>query len=192
MDNKFQHNQKFFSKLNLLYGDMDRAWEKAAAAYGFKCTGCAESCCETEFYHYTYIEKDYLLWGMNTLDHGTIKQVLFRAEQVNKQRGIAEKRNERIRIMCPLNENNLCMIYKFRPMICRLHGIPHELCKPSSEPLISPGCDAGTELFNEKGYIKFDRTPFYSKMAGIEMDYRKAKGKSEKIKQTIAQMLISY
>ncbi len=191
MNNKFQYNQKFFSKLNLLYEDMDRAWRKTASAYGFKCTGCEQNCCETEFYHYTYIEKDYLLWGMNTLDHETIKQVLFRAEQVNKKRGIAEKQNKKIRVMCPLNENNLCMLYKFRPMICRLHGIPHELCKPCSEPVISPGCDAGAELFNAKGYIKFDRTPFYSKMAGLEMDYRKTNGKLKKIKQTIAQMLIS-
>ncbi len=190
MKNKFKHNQNFFSKLSLLYEEMDRAWEKTASTYGFKCTGCSESCCETEFYHYTYIEKDYLLWGVNTLDHETIKLVLSRAEQVNKKRSIAEKQKKRIRVMCPLNENNLCMIYKFRPMICRLHGIPHELRKPGSQPLVSPGCDAGAALFNEKGYMKFDRTPFYSKMAGIEMDYRKTHGKSKKIKQTIAQMVV--
>ncbi len=192
MDDKVR--EQFFARLGVIYENMDKAWNRAASAYGFECTGCMENCCETEFYHYTYIEKDYFLWGMETLGHEAKKQVLERAEKVNTKRYFAEKTGRKIRIMCPVNENNLCMIYKFRPMICRLHGIPHELCKPWARPeinsVIHPGCHAGAEIFNAKGYIKFDRTLFYSEMAGIEMDYRKITGKSQKIKQTIAQMLM--
>jgi len=188
MNNKIQN--KFFTKLSVIYDTMDKSWDKAASAYGFKCTGCSENCCETEFYHYTYIEKDYLLSRIKTLEQEERKQVLSRAEKINSQRALAKKAGKSIRIMCPLNKNNLCMLYKFRPMICRLHGIPHELCKPFSKPVINPGCDAGAPLFNSKGYIKFDRTPFYSEMAALEINYRAATGKSKKIKQTIAQMLI--
>ncbi|MCK7466806.1 MAG: YkgJ family cysteine cluster protein [Desulfosudis oleivorans] len=32
--------------------------------------------------------------------------------------------------MCPLNESGRCGLYAHRPMICRLHGIPHELHPP--------------------------------------------------------------
>ena len=187
MDDKLQND--FFTRLAAIYDNMDKSWNAAASAYEFKCTGCSENCCETEFYHYTCIEKDYLLRGMDTLDQYTKKQVLSRAEKVNRCRAIAEKTGKRIRIMCPLNMDSLCIIYKFRPMMCRLHGIPHELCTPCSGPVMNPGCDIGTFLFKAKGYIKFDRTPFYKKMADIEMEYRKATGESKKIKQTIAQMI---
>ncbi len=184
--------QKFFTELEKIYKAMDYLWIKTASAYGFKCTGCTDNCCETEFYHHTYIEKDYLvLKGMQSIEQKIRQKILSKAREVNAKRQRAEKANEQIRVMCPLNENNLCLLYKFRPMICRLHGIPHELHKPNSEPIISPGCHTGNKFFEKKGYIKFDRTPFYSKMAGIEMEYRKVTGKTKKIKQTIAQMLIS-
>jgi len=187
MNNKIQKN--FFTRLAVIYDNMDRSWDNVASAYGFKCTGCMDNCCETEFYHYTYIGKDYLISGMDSLEAEIKKQILSKAEKVNRRRTLAKKAGERIRIMCPLNKNNRCMLYKFRPMICRLHGIPHELCKPGLETIMNPGCDAGTALFNSIGYIKFNRTPFYSEMAAIEMDYKNATGKSKKIKQTIAQML---
>jgi hypothetical protein len=74
-------------------------------------------------------------------------------------------------------------------MICRLHGLPHELNRPEYQPVKSPGCHAG--LFSDKPYIKFDRTPFYIKMAQIEADYRKEIKMRGKIKESVAQMLIS-
>ncbi len=74
-------------------------------------------------------------------------------------------------------------------MICRLHGLPHELNRPGYQPVKSSGCHAG--LFNDKTYIKFDRTPFYQKMAKIEADYRKDIKLKGKIKESVAQMLIS-
>ncbi len=189
MTNKIQQN--FFKKLEKIYRDMDTAWENTASAYGFKCKGCTENCCETEFYHYTHIEKDYLLHGVQTLDKETLERVIDSAEKVNTIRNSAKRKNKHTRIMCPLNHNNLCIIYKFRPMICRLHGIPHQLARPGSEPVMSPGCGTGSKIFNKKGYIKFDRTPFYADMAAIEINYRKATGKTKKIKQTIAHMLVS-
>ncbi|MBF0573595.1 MAG: hypothetical protein HQK69_07535 [Desulfamplus sp.] len=114
--------------------------------------------------------------------------------------------------MCPLNQDGKCILYKYRPMICRLHGIPHELVKPASyllssntkpisdinstlisdtNTVLSPGCNDGSELFSAKGYIKFDRTPFYSEMAAIEKEYLIATiGRAVRNRQTIAQMLI--
>ena len=60
---------------------------------------------------------------------------------------------------------------------------------PGYQSVKSPGCDAG--LFSDKTYIKFDRTPFYQKMAQTEADYRKNIKMRGKIKESVAQMLIS-
>ena len=168
---------------------MDTAWNKTASMYGFKCTGCSDNCCESEFYHHTYIEKDFILYGFKKMPDSFVKLAMEKAEQVCKTRHEAASKGRSIRIMCPLNTDGLCSIYAHRPMICRLHGIPHELCRPGSPPLKSPGCDAGNHLF-DKNYYRFDRTPFYSRMADIEIKYRKSIGLNGRIRKTIADMLL--
>jgi Fe-S-cluster containining protein len=189
-----ERQKEIFKQLENLYLEMDRAWEAVAILYGFQCNGCDENCCETEFFHHTLVEKAYLLKGVNELLPPKIIAAKKRAKKVVTKRAIASKRGESIRIMCPLNEEQKCIIYKFRPMICRLHGIPHELLKPTySNPTniaLSSGCKAGAELFDKIGYIKFDRTPFYLKMAEIEKEYlNRVVGKFVRNKETIAQML---
>jgi hypothetical protein len=74
-------------------------------------------------------------------------------------------------------------------MICRLHGLPHELKRPGGDPVQGPGCNFGK--FDPNGYIPFDRTLFYQEMAAIELRFRKTLNLSGRVKQTIAQMLIS-
>ncbi len=75
-------------------------------------------------------------------------------------------------------------------MICRLHGIPHELQKAGHRVMYSPGCDAFTKQIKAKEYYKFDRTPFYIKMAELENELKKAAGITQKLKMTVAEMLI--
>ncbi|MBF0242642.1 MAG: hypothetical protein HQK64_09235 [Desulfamplus sp.] len=184
--------KEIFKQLENLYLEMDRAWEQVAILYGFQCNGCDENCCETEFFHHTFVEKDYLLKGFNELLPPQIIAAKKRAKKVSTKRAIASKKGESIRIMCPLNQEQKCIIYKFRPMICRLHGLPHELLKSNSlNPILSSGCKAGSEIFDQAGYIKFDRTPFYLKMAEIEKEYlNRVVGKFVRNKETIAQMLL--
>lgn len=67
--------------------------------------------------------------------------------------------------------------------------MPNELKLPGRQTIKYPGCSAG--LFNDKPYIKLDRTPFYTQMAAIESDFRKKTGKTGKTKESIAQMLLS-
>ena len=180
---------KYFSLLKQLYADMDEAWNKTASIYGFKCTGCSENCCESEFYHHTYIEKDFLLYGLKHLSDSAIKLAVKKARKVSSTRQSFANKGKPVRIMCPLNNDGLCSIYAYRPMICRLHGIPHELCRPGTQPVKNPGCDAGSPLF-DKIYCKFDRTPFYLRMADIEINYRKNTGLTGRIKKSIADMLL--
>ncbi len=181
----------FFKRLSTLYAHMDTAWTAAADHYGFHCQGCVDNCCETEFYHHTHMEKHYLLAGLKTLDPGTAEKIQTRAAMVCKQRTHAKKTGETVRVMCPLNSQGLCQLYDFRPMICRLHGIPHELQRPGSPAIQGPGCETGDPLFSAASYHKFDRTPFYADMASIEMEYRTAIKNPGKIRETIAEMLMN-
>ncbi|NOX32901.1 MAG: hypothetical protein GXP56_04075 [Deltaproteobacteria bacterium] len=172
-----------------LYGLMDETWDKIASAYNFKCNGCKDNCCKSLFFHHTFIEQAYLLRGFNLLDHGLRKKILDRAKQYCKKIFSQTSGIKSMKIYCPVNENGRCLLYPYRPMICRLHGLPHELNRPGLNTVKRPGCDAG--LFNDKTYIQFDRTPFYQKMARIEMMFRQDQNKTGKIKQTIAQILLS-
>ena len=181
----------FFKRLATLYSEMNRAWKTAADHYGFECKGCADNCCETQFYHHTHMERHYLLHGMATLCPLAAEEIRTRAKFVNEVRALEKTTGEAIRVMCPLNMNSLCRLYEFRPMICRLHGIPHELQRPGYDPVKGAGCKAGAHLFSTIKYHSFDRTPFYSKMAHLEMEYRTAINTKEKIRQTIAEIVVS-
>ena len=57
----------FNERLRRLYADMDAAYEKAAAAHGFACTGCEDSCCRTRFHHHTLAEYHCLREGFERL-----------------------------------------------------------------------------------------------------------------------------
>jgi hypothetical protein len=81
-------------------------------------------------------------------------------------------------------------------MICRLHGIPHELPSSDGGTIVrNPGCDAFFDQCRDSGtteYIRFDRTPhFTTQMAMLEKELRRKTGYAEKIKLTIAQMLVT-
>ena len=178
-----------FSSIILLYEKMDAAWNETARKYGFTCNGCSDNCCETLFFHHTHMEKAYLRHGFKSLSPPRRKKIKKKARQFIQATAMAEERKEPIRIMCPANEKGQCTLYRFRPMICRLHGIPHQLKRPGAPILKSPGCLAGEPLFNAGDHV-FDRTPFYQEMSLLEMQYCKAHGKTTRIKQTIAQMLI--
>ena len=179
-------------RLKTLFGEMDQAYTSVARRYGFHCNGCADNCCLTRFYHHTLLEYLYLLEGVGTLDP-TIRQAVDRqAQSAGQPMAAADCRDEALRIMCPLNLDERCILYPYRPMICRLHGIPHELQRPGGHSVKNPGCDAFFDQCRESGrtsYIRFDRTPYYRQMAMLENELRSATGYRGKIKLTIAQML---
>jgi Fe-S-cluster containining protein len=180
--------EQFFKKLELLYIAMDKAFDKAALHYKFKCNGCEDNCCKSFFYHHTFIEKDYILSKIKNFPKDDKKNLKQKAD-LYLETIFSDNKNIK-RPLCPLNKNNLCILYNERPMICRLHGIPHHLGIPGSKITQNPGCDAGALLFNSTSYYSFDRIPYYKKMAELEKQYKNAIGKTEKIKQTIAHMLL--
>ncbi len=183
-----------FQSLVSLYKQMDNAWDSIAAAYDFTCCGCEDNCCTSLFFHHTHIERAYLIHGFHQLAPDVQDTILNRAETYCARTFSPDPTDngsgiKSLKIFCPANEDGRCLLYPYRPMICRLHGLPHELCRPGASPIKGSGCHAGD--FDHKAYIKFDRTPFYRQMAGIEMAFRRDMNKTGRLKETVAQILIS-
>ena len=189
---KTQYNKYslFLDRLKVIYEAMDQKYKEAADYYGFHCQGCHDNCCLTRFYHYTLLEYLYVLEGYNTLGPDRQIETRNRALEVCRKTDEADEKGIKVRLMCPLNFDGMCMVYNYRPMICRLHGIPHELQRGGQNVIHSPGCDVFTEQNREKSYFKFDRTPFYIKMAELENEMKIAAGINQKLKMTVAEMLI--
>jgi Fe-S-cluster containining protein len=181
----------FFDRLHSIFSAMDQGYAEAAEHYGFHCNGCEDNCCRTRFYHHTYLEYFYIHEGLNNLTHQDKKVVQSRAALVCRQIEKADEKATPVRLMCPLNSDGLCTLYIYRPMICRLHGIPHELRKPGQNVIRGPGCGMFAVQCSNKSYHRFDRTPFYFEMAKLEGELKQATGLSGRIKMTIAEMIIA-
>jgi Fe-S-cluster containining protein len=179
----------YLKELQGLFDQMDRQYDDIAQAYGFQCAGCENNCCYSRFYHHSVLEYLYLLKGVMTLS--VDKQSAVRSRAAETVRAF-QNANEKVRLLCPLNDDERCIIYDFRPMICRLHGLPHELSRPGdhSNKNYGPGCEVFERQFGHMTYRKFDRTPLYKKMALLEKAYRDTSGFSGKIKMTVAEMIL--
>jgi hypothetical protein len=181
----------FIERLKQIYAAMDTAYQQAADHYGFTCDGCKDNCCLTRFYHHTMIEYIYMREGLNTLTQKKQNEVKSRALTVVDQTTRADGSRAVVRLMCPLNFDQLCILYSYRPMICRLHGIPHEHQKPGQNPVYGPGCETFDRRCGHKGYLKFDRTPFYRQVAMLEQEVKRAMGFGGKIRMSVAEMILS-
>ena len=182
----------FSDRLQNIFAEMDRKYGIAAEYYGFQCQGCQENCCRTRFYHHTYLEYLSIRRGFGNLDPLRQSAIRLKAEEVCRPTELADNKGLPVRPMCPLNHDGLCALYEQRPMICRLHGIPHELQKPGRPVIHGPGCGDFDERCSDKSYFKFDRTPFYFAMAGLENEFKQAAGLTGRIKMTIAEMILEF
>ena len=182
----------WMKRLKALWADMDEAYAAVAAAYGFNCRGCEENCCRTRFYHHTLLEYLCLHQGFQQLDTGLQRTLRRRAQVVSDYQASADRELQHADHLCPLNLNGLCCLYAYRPMICRLHGIPHELHPGDGRVVSGPGCDAFVAACGQKPHVIFDRTPFYRQMAALEQQLRRESGYPYKIKMTVAEMVACF
>jgi Fe-S-cluster containining protein len=179
----------FFERLESICFSIDEKYNEAAGHYGFQCTGCDENCCMTHFYHHTHIEFFYIVKGLRTLSDGQKQDILTQAKIVCENTEKNNGKPEPPKLMCPLNIKGKCIVYRNRPMICRMHGIPHELKKPGAPVHYGKGCNLFMENNLHKGYFPFDRTPFYFQIARLENEMKERVGLKNKFKKTIAEML---
>ena len=182
----------FLKRLKGIFASMDQKYQEAADYYGFNCMGCEDNCCLTRFYHYTLVEYLYIKEGFHCLENKKQVEVKQRSSAVCRKTDEADKKGKPVQQMCPVNFGSLCVLYPYRPMICRLHGIPHELQRPGQEILNSPGCGTFALKCHGKKRFKFDRTPFYMQMAALEKEIKQAVGMTQKIKMTVAQMIVTF
>jgi Fe-S-cluster containining protein len=170
----------FARRLERLYAEMDAAYAAAAGAYGFVCRGCEESCCRTRFHHHTLIEAAFLREGFEGLAAGRRHEVLAaaRAGEAGRQP------------LCPLFADGRCGLYPHRPMICRLHGIPHEVRFPGQGARLGPGCAEFDRRCGGTAYRPFDRSPLYAALARLEAEFQAALGVRRRIRMTIAEILL--
>lgn len=179
----------FLERLQMIYAAMDHQYNQAATYYRFDCHACTDNCCRTRFYHHTYVEYLYIIEGVKTLNSKRQFEIKQRALEIYQKSAELDKQGKPVRLMCPMNVDNLCILYPYRPMICRLHGIPHELQKSASSRVYGPGCETFDGRCSEKSYFKFDRTSFYVEMAALENKFKQTAGIEGKIKLTIAEMI---
>jgi len=179
--------QPYLDRLSAIFRIMDERYDETAGKYGFVCAGCEDSCCQTRFYHHTLIEYFYLKSGFESFNSKDRMMIHSKALEVNFQWETHSAPAPGV--MCPLNEAGRCRLYAHRPMICRLHGIPHELNHPIKGRAIGPGCHEFVLQCGGKAYFPFDRTPLYRELADLEKSFRRETGLSIKMKMTISEML---
>lgn len=137
-----------FARYEAIAAEADAVFAKVAAA----CPGlvaCGEGCsdCCHALFDLTFIEalylnakfneafppgaaRDAILERANKADreHYKLKRKAFQASErgIAAQEILADLARERIR--CPLlGEDNRCVLYKYRPVTCRLYGVPLEI-----------------------------------------------------------------
>lgn len=179
------------ARLAALYADMETAYDKAAQTIGLSCRNCPDNCCDSFFFHHTYIEWAYLGAGVKTLPAAQQKEILRRAAAYEEEGKKILAEGGRPQLMCPLNEDGLCVLYPFRLMICRLHGVPSSLTRPDGQHMRFPGCFHCQELVGQNEAETLDRTPLLQRLAALEMEWLGPRRRLlPKVKMTIARMLV--
>jgi hypothetical protein len=182
--------KKFTTQLAALYSDMEAAYDEAAQALGLSCRDCPDNCCDSFFYHHTYIEWAYLWEGLKALPAAKQEEILGRAATYEEESEKILAKGGRPQLMCPLNEDGLCVLYPRRLMICRLHGVPSTLTRPDGQSLRFPGCFRCQEIVGKKDVSALNRTPLLQRLAGLEMEWLGPRRRTlPKVKMTIARML---
>ena len=175
-------------KIKSLFEKMDLAYEASASVSGFTCNGCTDNCCYSLFYHHTLLELFYLKEGLKQLSEEDLAKVVFRAQEVTPLLHQKAENGSEEKIPCPLMDDGKCLAYNHRPMVCRLHGVAHILERPDGNVMQSPGCHIYEGAGKES--LPLNRTPLYQEMAGLERALRKETGFSDRLKLTIAEMIL--
>ncbi len=173
-------------RMRLLYSEMDGAYDALAGKYGFSCDGCEDNCCTQRFYHHAVAEYFYLLEGIKKADPELREQIFRKSMVVTESYWHEVQAGEVFKLMCPANFDGLCSVYEWRPMICRLHGLPHHFTMPDGTVRKSGGCPRTNDDSN--GLL--DRTPFYKELAEIEKSMREDMNYRQRFKKTTAQMFV--
>ncbi|MBN2061963.1 MAG: hypothetical protein JW882_16260 [Deltaproteobacteria bacterium] len=134
---------QMFQSYEFLADQADAAFHRMEKEYGtcIRCERYCSDCCHAVFGLFL-IEAAYLKQHFDRLDHQTIKKALLRCNDTDralKRLEIKLRSNEedaqmqayvlaRERVRCPLlNDERECILYPYRPITCRVYGIPTKI-----------------------------------------------------------------
>ncbi len=122
--------------------------------------------------------------------------LVMRAMDYREEVKKAQSAGNRPQVMCPLNEDGLCIMYKHRLLVCRTHGVPASITRPDGQVLVFPGCFQCQKIVDKK-YMNttetplVERTPFLTQLAVLENELlNNNRSKYPRVKLTIADMII--
>jgi hypothetical protein len=186
------NGESLISSIRGLYDKIDSTYAAAAEQIDLTCEGCdGVVCCTVDLTVHTFVEMSYLRQGFYALDPFMQSEILTKSRRMVSAKQQAPKGDEYRSAVCALNSAGACVLYEYRPMICRLAGVPHFFTKPDGTKLESGGCKKFDESIPAKnsGAI-LDRTEFYREMAAMEIEAVVARGeRTEKL--TISEILVS-
>lgn len=187
-------DQALLLRLQGIYAEMEDDYARVARAIGLQCTDCSDNCCDSYFLHHTYAEWAYLWLGLRLLPAATLDRLRERARRYLEKSAEALDQGERPRLMCPLNEEGLCLVYAHRLMVCRTHGVPARMCRPDGRVITFPGCFRCQQIALEKkdeNLPVVDRTAMLRQLVMVEKELLEPRrGLFPKIKMTIAEMVV--
>jgi hypothetical protein len=182
-------------ELTDIYATMELQYDGIASKISLSCSDCPDNCCDSYFLHYTYSEWAYIWEGIRALDNETLEIILDRSKRYVEESQKILQRRERPKLLCPLNDEGLCILYSHRLMICRLHGIPASMTRPDGQALKFPGCFRCQEII-QKNYQKetdvpfMNRTELLGRIAALESELLGGKRHLfPKVRRSIAEMI---
>jgi len=134
---------QLFRSYELLVDKADQAFQEMQQKYGecIRCERHCSDCCHAVFGLFS-IEAAYLKQNFDQLGKEEIKTALLRCNEADRALKQLEKMLQsyrddpnmqayamaRERIRCPLLDDNLdCILHSFRPITCRVYGIPTKI-----------------------------------------------------------------
>ena len=179
----------YLNRLGNIYKKVDKAYAEIAENLGFTCEGCEDNCCQNVFLHFTVVENFYLIDGFRRLDREIREEIFKKAEQYNHAYASVSRPVVNLKKLCPLNFDQRCILYEYRPIACRLYGLPGKLISPARGTEEFKGCWRFHKLYPDSAH-QLDRTEFYKELASLEGELRKRLCYFQKYKKTIAQMIL--
>jgi hypothetical protein len=173
-------------RMRELYEEMDEAYRSISELAGFSCEACdGTRCCTVDVNLHTLAEMLYLRRGFNTLEVSIQLAIIGRCRSMIKAKEDDPFGDAYRDAVCALNFDGRCVLYEYRPMICRLAGIRHHISRPDGRVVESCGCAkfeqdvlGGFSSTDERRHrLRIDRTDYYRKMAALEMEVVRSRGR---------------
>lgn len=185
-------------ELEDIYEKLQVEYERVATELGFSCEGCPDNCCDSYFLHHTYAEWAYLWKGVRLLEPLQQEKLVKKAQEYLDECEESLVAGDRPQVMCPLNQEGLCALYKHRLLVCRTHGVPASLTRPDGKSMQFPGCFRCQEIVESKeglpgtkGVEGVERTVLLRRLALLENELLQQKRHLlPRVKLTIAEMLV--